>query len=104
MAAAFFILAAVFGSLGVLGAVERLPRNSIAGIRVKSTMSSDEAWREAHRAAAPTLLADAAICLVIGVALLVVDNASETAGYAGVALAIVILLVASWQAVRAANS
>ena len=67
-------------------------------------MSSDEAWRKAHRAAAPTLLADAAICPVAVATLLFADNLPEAAGYSGAALAIAILLFASWQAVRAANS
>jgi len=66
-------------------------------------MSSDEAWRRAHRAAAPTLIADAVICSTLGATLLVADDPSEVAGYVGVAVAIGILLLAAWQANRAAN-
>jgi uncharacterized membrane protein len=44
---------AVIATVGFLGATERLPRNSLVGIRIPSTMRSDEAWRRAHRAAGP---------------------------------------------------
>lgn len=49
-----------------------LKRNNWAGVRVKSTMSSDAAWRVGHQAALPTArrcaIAIVAVC-VIGVAL-----------------------------------
>jgi uncharacterized membrane protein len=40
-------------TIGYLGWTERLPRNQWAGIRTKTTMSSDEVWRIAHRKAGP---------------------------------------------------
>ncbi|MBF4613082.1 SdpI family protein [Curtobacterium sp. VKM Ac-1376] len=41
-----------------------LPRNGLAGIRTPTTMSSDAAWRIAHRAALrPTIIAGAATVL-----------------------------------------
>lgn len=83
LAAPFFVMAVAFGALGVLGAV-------------------DEAWRRGHRAAAPTLIADAVACLAFGVTLVVADDPSEGIGYAGVAVAIALLLVAACQANRAA--
>jgi hypothetical protein len=43
--------------LGRLAATGRLPRNVLAGIRIPSTMRSDEAWRAGHRAAASALTA-----------------------------------------------
>ncbi len=43
--------------LGRMAAAGRLPRNIVAGIRIPSTMRSDEAWRAGHRAAASALTA-----------------------------------------------
>jgi uncharacterized membrane protein len=42
-------------ALGHMAATGRLPRNIFAGIRIPSTMRSDEAWRAGHRAAASAL-------------------------------------------------
>lgn len=42
--------------LGRLAATGRLPRNLFAGIRLPSTMRSDEAWRAGHEAAASALM------------------------------------------------
>jgi uncharacterized membrane protein len=41
--------------LGRMAATGRLPRNIFAGIRIPSTLRSDEAWRAGHRAAASAL-------------------------------------------------
>jgi hypothetical protein len=41
--------------VGRLAASGRLPRNILAGIRLPSTMRSDEAWRAGHDAAASAL-------------------------------------------------
>lgn len=38
-------------AIAALGAYGRLPRNSLAGIRIPSTMRSDAAWAAGHRAA-----------------------------------------------------
>ena len=43
-------------ALGGLAATGRLPRNPLAGIRIPSTMRSDEAWRAGHHAAASALV------------------------------------------------
>jgi len=41
--------------LGLMAATGRLPRNLFAGIRIPSTMRSDEAWRAGHQAAVSAL-------------------------------------------------
>lgn len=41
--------------LGRMAAQGRLPRNLFAGIRIPSTMRSDEAWRAGHEAAVSAL-------------------------------------------------
>jgi hypothetical protein len=48
---------AILVVLGRMAATERLPRNFLAGIRIPSTMRSDEAWRAGHLAAASSLTA-----------------------------------------------
>lgn len=48
---------AVLVALGRLSAVGRLPRNLLAGIRIPSTMRSNEAWLAGHHAAASALTA-----------------------------------------------
>ena len=45
----------VFVALGRVAAVGKLPRNLFAGIRIPSTLRSDEAWRAGHLAAASAL-------------------------------------------------
>lgn len=42
--------------VGRMAARGRLPRNPFAGIRLPSTMRSDEAWRAGHEAAASALM------------------------------------------------
>ena len=46
------VIVMVFGRMAAKG---RLPRNLFAGIRLPSTMRSDEAWRAGHEAAASSL-------------------------------------------------
>ena len=67
--------------LGRLSASGRLPRNVLAGIRIPSTMRSDEAWRVGHRAAASALTV-AGVGPVIAAAIIGAkrpDRESETA-------------------------
>jgi hypothetical protein len=49
-----------------------LPRNSLAGVRTSTTMSSDAAWRIGHRAALrPTIVAGAAVVVWCSVSIAV---------------------------------
>jgi hypothetical protein len=43
--------------VGRMAAMGKLPRNPVVGIRIPSTMCSDDAWLAGHRAAASALTA-----------------------------------------------
>ncbi len=57
--------------LGRMAAAGRLPRNIFAGIRIPSTLRSDEAWMAGHRAAASALTSSGvgpvAVAFIVGV-------------------------------------
>ncbi len=58
-------------AVGRLSAAGLLPRNMLAGIRIPSTLRSDEAWRAGHEAAATALtvagLGPIAAATIVGV-------------------------------------
>ncbi len=62
----------VMVALGRAAATGRLPRNLFAGIRIPSTLRSDEAWRVGHLAAASALtvsgIAPIALAAIVWVA------------------------------------
>jgi uncharacterized membrane protein len=63
-------LTALFVVVGVLSATGKLPNNPLVGVRTATTMSSDEAWKAAHRAAAWSLfVAAAVIALSVAIAI-----------------------------------
>jgi uncharacterized membrane protein len=71
----FFAQVAIWGILGlifVVGGVAsiggRLPMNPIIGIRIPSTMTSDAAWKAAHKSAGPYLILGG-LCAFAGVVL-----------------------------------
>ena len=64
--------------LGAMARAGRLTRQSIVGLRTKTTMASDEAWEAAHAAGAGWVVAAGVVLLVGGVAVMLAD--SETAG------------------------
>jgi hypothetical protein len=93
--------------LGRLGATGRLPRNLLAGIRIPSTMHSDEAWRAGHRAAASALTVSGLGPIVIAVLIGIVKSDDDTRASLtriGGAWLIGWLGVATFQARRAARA
>jgi len=61
------IMMVVVGWMGLTGS---LPRNHIAGIRTRFTLSSDAAWKATHRAAAPYFIFGGVAAAVAAVAFL----------------------------------
>jgi len=72
IALAMLILASALATIGIAGAIERLPRNRWAGLRMQAMLEDDDAWRIGHKAAGPALIAAAGPPLLLGVALLAV--------------------------------
>lgn len=59
MSIAFVVLAlggVVVVITGVLGLIQKLPRNNLVGIRTRYTLESDRNWYAAHRAGAPWMI------------------------------------------------
>ena len=83
----------------------RLGRNALAGIRIRSTLRSDAAWRAGHAAARRASDAAGAVFVVTGLAATVVRPAPWFAGVvlAGTLGAVAVLLVGVRQAVVAAD-
>ncbi len=67
---ALLLLAGGLAAIGLAGLMERLPRNRWIGLRVAGIREDDAAWRTAHRAAGPSLMAAAGPPLLMGVALI----------------------------------
>lgn len=87
--------------LAWLGSQRRLPRNRWAGIRLPSTMASDEAWRAAHEASAGPLGVSGGIMLLGGLAV-AVSGLDNPVGRVAVALTLVGSFAALVAATRAA--
>ena len=69
----FVSMAVVFGVSAAKGRAGTLPKGSALGLHNREVLASDQAWREAHRAAWPILAAGCAVavfhalgCLVAG--------------------------------------
>ncbi len=67
---ALMLLAGGLAAIGLAGLMERLPRNRWIGLRLARIREDDAAWRTAHRAAGPSLIAAAGPPLLLGVALI----------------------------------
>lgn len=93
------------GAAGVLGRLDRLPRNGLVGIRTPSTLASDEAWHRAHRAAwLPTLLAGlVAVLAGLAAALVSSENAVAAVTLTGAGLLLVLVVLAGVVGSRAAR-
>ena len=61
------IAGVIVAGIALLGRVGKLPRNYFVGIRLPSTMRSDEAWVAAHRVAWPYILVTAILITISGV-------------------------------------
>jgi uncharacterized membrane protein len=80
-------------AIGVLARMSRLRRNRFAGIRTRATLSSDEAWRAGHNAAASYLIA-AGIAWIAAAAALAFSSVAALLLFAlGVALVVVAAVV-----------
>lgn len=101
------LLVVVLGSLllvalGLLSLFDRLPPNSVAGIRTPYTFSSPENWYRTHRAAAPVLIWGGVAGAMAGLAFLPFAVAGKVSpgavGGVTIAIAALILVAAigSW--------
>ncbi len=82
----------------------RLSRNYVAGVRTRSTMRSDEAFRIANKAAAPFTLVSGLLFVVTGVVAAIVPVRTATVVLlTGVVIAGVVIVVGSVTGVRAAQ-
>lgn len=88
--------------LAVVSWRERLPRNGLAGVRTRSTMRSDEAFRVANKVAAPLSGAGGAV-MILGGALAVVLPRHVAPGslFGGVVIGAVLCVIGAMQGVRA---
>jgi uncharacterized membrane protein len=87
------------------GKVGKLPRNYFAGIRLPSTLRSDEAWAAGHRAAGTTMIVSSLFLVAMGVRILMMGVEESEDGiwwFAGPMLGG--FLIATVQAHRAAKA
>ena len=70
----FTIAGAILGGIALLARAEKLPRNYFVGIRLPSTLRSQEAWLAAHRAAWAYMALSGALMIVAGVLVLINDD------------------------------
>ena len=82
----------------------RIPRNSLAGLRLPSLFASDRAWMVGHHAAVPPTAAAAVIVAVIGGITLVIPTFEPAAIPIMLLVFLAGLIVASVLANRAARS
>ena len=108
MLGATVLLPAVSVPLARLAADGRLRLNDVAGIRTRSTKSSDAAWRAGHAAALPVLVPGVPVAVVVVVLAVVLQMTRGgmwgfTVGAAGFAVQISLLLWSARVADRAAR-
>lgn len=104
VATCVFVLAAMWGVLGVLSVLGSLPRNRWFGVRSEQTLSSDETFRVANRVAGPGTIGAAIIAALSGLLTLAVDgNWSFLFGLAGLVAALIVVGLVSGYGMRAAS-
>lgn len=82
-----------------------LPANGVVGIRTRATRRSPEAWRAAHRAALPVVLAGGVVVLLLAVLAVVREPADpEIAGLVLLGVDVLVLIGAGVVAQRAATA
>lgn len=69
----------LFVVTGVLGMLERLPKNDWVGIRMDEVMRDERTWLEGHRAGGPWVLAAGVVALLAEAVVLVVRPAPAVA-------------------------
>jgi uncharacterized membrane protein len=87
---AMLIGSLVVAEVGRRAAAGTLPRNHVAGIRVRSTMRDDASWRTAHLAGGPLMLGSGILSAVLTVA----AGAVGLVGGEGPAMALVLVAAA----------
>lgn len=93
----------VIAAIVALCAVGRIPRNSIAGLRLPALFASDGAWEEGHRAAIIPTVTAAFIAAGLSAAALAAPRFAEAAFYLTLAVFLIGLVVAAFLANRAAH-
>lgn len=71
MGALWLVAGTLVGIVGWAAARDRLPRQHWAGIRLPSTVRSDDAWYAAHRAGGPIIESGGALVASMGLLLMV---------------------------------
>lgn len=88
--------------LAVVSWQERLPRNGLAGVRTRTTMRSDQAFRVANKVAAPLTAAGGVVFALGGVLTLLLPKSTAGPVLLGSALAAAaICIVGGLRGVRA---
>lgn len=105
MVGAFLLAAAaiVVAVVATAAASGRLRRNPVAGIRIASLFTSEETWRNGHRAAVLPTAGAALVCVLLAVAVFVVPAFAEAGSIAETAVLVVGVLVGAALADRAAR-
>ncbi|NRQ36411.1 hypothetical protein HII36_31930 [Nonomuraea sp. NN258] len=92
--------------VGFLGLAERLPRNNLAGVRTRTTMRSDAAFRAANKAAGVPTLATGGVAVAGAVAvwLLPTEDGALAAVLVSVAGMLALTILGGVMGLRAAQA
>ena len=113
LAFGLFVLAGLLPWVGRAGANGSLPRNDSTGIRSRHTRASAASWTAGHAAAAPLLTAAGIVAAALGVLTILLAamlwplwgmTPALVSGGAGYATVVVLVLVATRRANRAARA